>query len=166
MMRIIFRRAISALIVPALLLLAAPALATASAAAKSHKVNLNGVIDTVASKGATGTPGATETDVAILAGTISGKSTRGALYQYSTWGSGLTLTGNGVVFDPNGSIRFKTSAKFVPASGGTATYSGTVTATGGTGAYKHVHGTLRTSGTTLTSDPDAATINVSGTLRY
>lgn len=161
-----FRRAISALVIPALLLLAAPALAAAGTAVKRHKVSLSGLIDTVASKGATGTPGATETDVAILAGKVSGKSTRGALYQHSTFGSGLTLTGNGVVFDPNGSIRFKTSVKFVPASGGTFKYSGTVTATGGTGVYKHVHGTLSTSGTTLTTDSDAATFNVSGTLRY
>ena len=76
------------------------------------------------------------------------------------------LTAKGVVFDPNGSIRVKLSAKFVPGSGGTFSYSGTVTATGGTGIYKHAHGTASTSGTTLTSDPDAATFNVTGTFKY
>ena len=76
------------------------------------------------------------------------------------------LTANGVVFDPSGSIRVKLLAKFVAGSGGTFSYSGTVTATGGTGIYKNVHGTASTSGTTLTSDPDAATFNVTGTFKY
>jgi hypothetical protein len=161
-----FRRGISAFVVPALLLLAVPGLASARTATKSHKVNVSGYIDTVTSNGATGVPGSTETDAGIFAGTISGKSTKGAFYQNSTWGSGLMLTAKGVVFDPQGSIRVKLSAKFVPGSGGTFSYSGTVTATGGTGVYKHVHGTASTSGKTLTSDPDAATFNVTGTFKY
>jgi hypothetical protein len=159
-----FKRGISTLVVPALLLLAAPAVATANA--KSHTVNLRGLIDTISSKGTLGTPGATETDSGILTGTISSKSTQGAFYQYATWGSGLTLTAKGVTFDPNGSIRFKASVKFVPATGGTFSYSGTVTATDGTGVYKHAHGSLSAKGTTLTSDPDAATISMAGTLKY
>lgn len=89
-----------------------------------------------------------------------------AFYQYATFGSGLTLTGNGVAFDPSGSIRFKVPAKFAPAAGGTVSYAGTFTATGGTGIYKDAHGTLSISGTTLTSDPDGATFNESGTLKY
>jgi hypothetical protein len=60
-------------------------------------------------------------------------ASRGAAGQHSTWGSGLTLTATGVIFDPKGSIRFKASSKFVPGSGGTIGYRGTVTATGGTG---------------------------------
>jgi hypothetical protein len=54
----------------------------------------------------------------------------------------------------------------VPGSGGTLSYHGTVTATGGTGVYKHVDGTVSTSGTTLTSDPRAATFNVTGAFKY
>jgi hypothetical protein len=50
--------------------------------------------------------------------------------------------------------------------GHTFSYSGTVTATGGTGVYENVHGTASTSGTTVTSDPDAATFNVTGTFKY
>lgn len=160
------RRGISVFVVPALLLLAMPGLASARTAAKRHKVNVSGYIDTVTSKGTTGVPGSTETDAGLFAATISGKPTKGAFYQNSTWGSGLMLTAKGVVFDPNGSIRVKLSAKFVPGSGGTFSYSGTVTATGGTGVYKNAHGTARTSGTTLTSDPDAATFNVTGTFKY
>jgi hypothetical protein len=160
-----FRRAISALLVPASLLLTAPALAAASAAAKSQKVNVSGEIDTLSSKGPTGVPGATETDAGILAGTISGKPTHGAFYQYATFRPGLTLTATGVVFDPSGSIRYKLSAKFVPVSGGTLKYTGTVTATGGTGVFTNAHGVLSASGTTLTSDPDAATISITGTLK-
>jgi hypothetical protein len=161
-----FKRGISALVVPALLLLTASAVAAASAGAQSHTVNLRGLIDTISSTGTIGSPGATETDTGILSGTISGKSTKGAFYQYSTWGSGLMLTAHGVVFDPNGSIRYKLSAKFVPASGGRLSYSGPVTATGGTGVYENVHGRLTTSGTTLKADPDAATISMKGTLTY
>ena len=160
-----FKRGISALVVPALLLLAAPALATASAA-KGHKVNLSGLIDTLSSTGTTGVPGSTETDAGMLIGTISGKPTRGAFYQSVGWGSGLTLTGKGVAFDPNGSLRVKVSAKFVPASGGVFSYTGKATATGGTGVFKDAHGTLTISGTSLTSDPDAATVNMTGTLKY
>jgi hypothetical protein len=160
-----FKRRISTLVVPALLLLVGPAIATASAT-KRHKVKLSGLIDTLSSKGATGVPRATETDSGILTGTISGKPTRGAFYQSATWGSGLTLTGKGVAFNPKGSIRFKASVKFVPASGGTFSYSGKVTATGGTGIFKGARGTLSTSGTTLTSDPDGATIKMTGTLKY
>lgn len=161
-----FRRGISAFAVPALLLLAMPGLASARTATKSHKVNVAGYIDTVTSTGATGVPGTRETDAGLFAGTISGKPIKGAFYQNSTWGSGLMLTATGVVFDPSGSIRVKLTAKFVPGSGGRFTYSGTVTANGGTGAYKNAHGTARTSGTTLTSDPDAATFNLTGTLKY
>lgn len=160
------RRCISAFMVPALLLLAIPAVAGALTAPKSHKVNVSGYIDTVTSKGATGVAGSTETDVGLFTGTISGKSAKGAFYQSSTWESGLMLTGNGVVFDPNGSIRYKLSAKFVPGTAGTFTYSGTITATGGTGAFKNAHGTASTSGRTLTSDPDAATFNITGKLKY
>lgn len=68
-------RNITLLVVPALVLLAAPAVAGASADAKSHPVNLRGLIDTISSKGTTGTPGATETDSGIFGGTISGRST-------------------------------------------------------------------------------------------
>jgi hypothetical protein len=161
-----FRRGISAFVVPALLLLAMPGLASARTATKRHKVNVSGYIDTVTSNGAIGVPGSTETDAGIFAGTISGKSTKGAFYQNSTWGSGLTLTAKGVVFDPQGSIRVKLTTKFVPGSGGTFSYSGTITATGGTGVYKHVHGTASTSGKTLTSDSDAARFNVTGTFTY
>ena len=135
-------------------------------ATKSHKVNVSGYIDTVTSNGATGMPGSTETDGGIFTGTISGKSTKGAFYQNSTWGSGLMLTAKGVIFDPKGSIRFKASTKFVAGSGGTFSYTGTVTATGGTGLYRRVHGTVSTTGTTLTSDPHAATFNVTGTFKY
>ena len=165
-MRPMFRRGISALVVPALLLLAAPAVATAGA--ESHTINLHGLIDTISSKGnaAAAAPGATETDSGVLTGTISGKSTRVALYQYATWGSGLTLTSKGVAFDPDGSIRFEHSDKFVGATRGTLSWSGTVTATGGTGVYKHAHGSLSTKITTLTSDADAVTISMVGTLKY
>jgi hypothetical protein len=160
------RRSISAFVVPALLLLAIPAIAGALIATKSHKVNVSGHIDTVTSKGAIGVPGSTEADTGLFTGTVSGKSTKGAFYQNATWGSGLMLTANGVVFDLNGSIRYKLSAKFAVATGGTFTYAGTITATGGTGAFKNAHGTLSTSGTTLTSDPDAATFNITGKLKY
>jgi hypothetical protein len=50
--------------------------------------------------------------------------------------------------------------------GGTFSYSGTITATGGTGVYKNVHGTASANGTTLTSDPDAGTFNITGTFKY
>ena len=60
----------------------------------------------------------------------------------------------------------KVSAKFVPASGGVFSYTGKATATGGTGVFKDAHGTLTISGTSMTSDPDAATVNMTGTLKY
>lgn len=49
-------------------------------------------------------------------------------------------------------------------SGGTASFSGTLTVTGGTGSYTHVHGSgLRFSGTIAQSN-DAITVHMSGTL--
>jgi hypothetical protein len=160
-----FKRSI-AVLVP-VLLLALPAVAGASPAANSHTVKLAGLIDTISSKGATGVPGSTESDAGTSTGTISGKPTgTSAFYIQASWGSGLKLTGNGTAFYAAGSVRFKLAAKFVPASGGTATYTGTLNVTGGTGAFKGAHGTLSTSGTTLTSDPDAATIKVTGKLKY
>jgi hypothetical protein len=110
--------------------------------------------------------GSTETDAGVFTGTISGKSTKGAFYQDSTWGSGLTLTGKGVVFNPDGSVRFKATAKWAPGCAGMFTYSGTITATGGTGAFKSAHGTADISGTTLTSNPDAATFHLTGRFKY
>jgi hypothetical protein len=160
-----FKRGI-AVLVP-VLLLALPTVAGASPAAKSHRVSLTGLIDTVTSHGILGTPGATEGDVGSVGGTISGKPTGGgAFYQNSFWGSGLKLTATGTAFDAAGSIRFKSVTKFTPASGGTFSYTGTVTVTGGTGVFKGARGTLSESGTTLTSDPDAATINLVGKLKY
>jgi hypothetical protein len=160
-----FKRGI-AVLVPVLLLVL-PAVAGASPAANSHTVKLAGLIDTVSSKGATGVQGSTETDAGISTGTISGKPTgTSAFYLHAIWGSGLKLTGNGTAFYAVGSVRFKLAAKFAPASGGGFTYTGTITVTGGTGAFKRAHGSLGTSGTTLPSDPDAATINATGTLKY
>jgi hypothetical protein len=148
--------------------LAAPALAATRAAGKRHGVSLSGLIDTVSSKGTLGTPGATETDAGILAGTISGKPTgQGAFYQNAIWESGPRLKATGAAFDANGSVRFKLTAKFVAGStAGTFRYSGTATVTSGAGAFKNAHGTLKVTGTTLTSDPDAATIDMTGTLKY
>jgi hypothetical protein len=163
-----FKRARAALVVPALLAAAAPALAASSAAGTSHKVGLSGLIDTVSSKGTLGAPGATETDAGILAGTISGKATaRGAFYQNAVWESGLRLKATGAFFDANGSVRFKLTAQFgAGPTPGTFSYTGTATVTRGAGAFRNAHGTLNVSGTTLTADPDAATINMAGTLKY
>jgi hypothetical protein len=164
-----FKRGISAPVVPALLLFCAPALAATSAAGKSHKVDLSGLIDTVSSKGTVGVAGATETDAGTIAGAISGKATgQGAFYQNVTWRPGLQLLATGAAFDASGSVRFKLTAKFVagPAGAKTLTYSGTATVTGGTGAFTNAHGTLTVSGVTLTADPDAATIKMTGTLTY
>ncbi|MBV9421475.1 MAG: hypothetical protein JOZ98_01060 [Solirubrobacterales bacterium] len=62
-----FKRGILALVVQALLLLVAPTLAAASAAGKSHEVNLRD-LDMVSSTGTLGLPGAIETDAGTLAG--------------------------------------------------------------------------------------------------
>jgi hypothetical protein len=164
-----FKRSLSALLVPALLLLAAPALAAAGTAGESHKVDVKGLLDTISSKGPAGVAGATETDAGVLAGTASGKSIgHGVFYQNATWKSAAQVTATGAIFDAQGSVRFKLAAKFLPgpAGSGTLTYSGTARARGGTGAFTNAHGTLRVSGTTLTSDPDAATIKLTGTLTY
>jgi hypothetical protein len=154
-------------VIPTLALLAVvPAFAGATTHATSHKVKLSGLIDTLSSTGTVGVAGSKETDTGLLSGTISGKSVTGAFYQTVTWGSGLTLKGNGMAFDPNGSLRATVAAKFT-ISGATESYTGTIKVTGGTGAYKGAHGTLQASGKAPTaSDPDAATINISGTLKY
>jgi hypothetical protein len=103
-----FKRALAALVVPAWLAAAAPGLAAARAGGTSHKVSLSGLIDTISSKGTLGTPGATETDAGILAGTISGKPTgQAAFYQNAVWVSGLRLKATGATSDANGSVRFK-----------------------------------------------------------
>ncbi len=49
-------------------------------------------------------------------------------------------------------------------SGGTANFSGTLTITGGSGSYTHIHGSgLRFSGT-INQSNDAITVQMSGTL--
>src|SRR6516165_7983910 len=112
-----FKRSI-AVLVP-VLLLALPAVAGASPAAKSHQVKLAGLIDTISSNGPTGAPGATESDVGSSTGTISGKPTgRSVFYLHAVWGSGLKLTGAGTAFYAVGTVRFKLAATFTPTSGG------------------------------------------------
>jgi hypothetical protein len=149
-------------------LVAVPALAGAKSHAKSHTVKFSGLIDTLSSTGAVGVPGTKETDSGILDGTVSGRSVgRAAFYQTATWGSGLTLAGKGRVFGTLGSIKFKATAKFTVNSNNTDSYTGTLTATGGTGLYKNAHGTVQISGLApAAGDPDGATISLTGKIKY
>ena len=148
------------------LLVSVLAPAGVSPAATRHSVVLNGVLDTVSSTGPVGVAGTKETDAGIFSGTISGKPTKGAVYQTATWGPGLTLTATGSAFDASGSIRGRASAKFTTHPGGALTYTSTLTVTGGTGRYKNAHGTLRLSGAVLLSDSDAASLHLAGSITY
>jgi hypothetical protein len=149
-------------------LVAIPAVGGAKSHAKSHTVKLSGPIDTLSSTGTVGVPGTKETDSGILHGTASGRSVGSAVfYQTVTWGSGLTLAGNGRVFNTLGSLAFKVTAKFTVNSNATESYSGKFTITGGTGIYRSAQGIVPISGIAPTAgDSDGATIRLAGKITY
>ena len=136
--------------------------------AKSHTLKLSGLIATLSSTGAAGVPGTTETDSGILDGTVSGRAVgRGAFYQSSTWGPGLTLAGGGRVFNPLGSIRFNATATWTVNANATESYTGKLKITGGTGLYRNAHGTVNVTGNApADGNSHAATIGITGHITY
>ncbi len=147
---------------------AVPAVGGAKHLTKSHTVKLSGLLSTLSTTGTAAVPGTKETDAGILDGKIAGRSQgRAAFYQTATWGSGLTLTAKGTVFNSLGSVRYKLSVKFTLNPNATQSYSGKLIVTGGTAVYRKAHGTLQISGNAPTpADPVGATVSLVGKLSY
>ncbi len=75
-----------------------------------------------------------------------------------------TFTGTFTIYTPNGRIDGHGAAK--PHGGGIQeSFAGTLTVTGGSGRYRHAHGTAHLYGT-FNRDNYALTIKTAGTLRY
>lgn len=162
--------AVLAAVVIALLLMPAASLAGRKVPVVGHHVSLTGTLEAISSTGTIGVAGTKDTDAGLLDGTVSGSPHwSGALRQVATWGAGLTLTSHGTAFSSSGTLRFTLAGKFTR---GTTSLilSGTLTVIGGTGSYKHAHGTLRVTGAALLSSVASGspkvTVTLTGTLRY
>jgi hypothetical protein len=154
----------------ALLLIPAAAFGGRKLPVVGHHVSLAGELEAISSTGKIGVAGTKDTDAGLLDGTISGSPRwSGALRQVATWGAGLTLTSYGTAFSNSGTLRFTLAGKFT-AGGTSLVLTGALTVTGGTGNYKHAHGTLRVTGgallSSVASGSPKVTVTITGTLRY
>jgi hypothetical protein len=146
----------------------AAALGRPTPAVSSHRVSLSGEIETLSSTGTIGVAGVKDTDAGILDGTVSGSPRwSGALRQVVTWGPELSIRARGTAFDAGGTLRFTLVGKFAARSTGGLALTGTLTVTGGTGSYRHAHGSLRVTGVaSLAAGSTKSTFDLSGALRY
>lgn len=99
-----------------------------------------------------------------LQGTASG-TIRGTIYIHLNVTSPSRVSAEVSIYPRNGSLTGVSTASY-HASGGHATFSGTLSISRGTGAYAHAHASALSFSGTIQRSNDATTVHVSGPLSY
>jgi hypothetical protein len=96
-------------------------------------------------------------------GTATG-TIRGPLYIHLHIVSTNRVTAEVNVYPRNGSLTGHASASYRSGAGSVATFSGTMSVVGGSGAYAHAHASALSFSGTIARSNDAVTVHVSGRL--
>jgi hypothetical protein len=158
------RRALVPIIAAAVLVIAgavAAAVLLTESGAKSHRLDIKGVVAVIEQIGGVGAPGSSQVEVSQVSGPPGGD---GAGIHKVTIGPGGTVIGSVQLFFDTGSIIIKTQGRAAPAGGGSFKINSAATITGGTGAYSGASGTAKVTG--LNKPNSLSTFRALGTIKY
>ena len=129
--------------------------------AKSHRLDISGVVAVIEQIGGVGAPGSSQIEVSQVSGSPGGDGT--GLHKV-TIGPGGTVVGSVQLFFDTGSILIKTSGLAAPAGNGSFKINSNATITGGTGSYSGASGTAKVTG--LNRPNSLSTFRALGTIKY